>query len=139
MKTRLFILLIFLLSAAISYSQTYTFSKLVKKASVETSSGTQERILSTTQGPFRIIFETPNDPQMKRLFTVLKPGQSNAPGLPWFGHIKDTGYGEKGSTVFKKSLYYDTENDENILVLIAEDYSMLVIFKADDTIWEYIK
>lgn len=122
-----------------SYSQTYTFSKLIKKASIETSSGTEERILSTSQGPFRIIFETPNDPQIKKLFTILKPGQSNSPGLPWFGHIKDTGYGEKGNKVFKKSLYYDTENDENVLVLTAEDYSMIVIFKADDTIWEYIK
>lgn len=139
MKNKLGILIILLLGVATAYSQTYSFSKLVKKANVETSTGTQERVLSSTQGPFRIIFETPNDPQIKRLFTILKPGQSNAPGLPWFGHLKDTGYGEKNGTVFKKSLYFDTENDENVLVLIAEDYSMLVIFKADDTIWEYIK
>ena len=136
---KLLILLALLWFAAVSYSQTYSYSKLVKKASVQTSSGYEERIIGTTQGSFRIVFETPNDPQIKKLFTVLNPGQSNAPGLPWFGLLQDKGYVEKDNKLLKKSLYFDTENNEKVLVLIADDYSQVVIFKSDDTIWEYLK
>jgi hypothetical protein len=138
MKKLLFLLAVICL-ATVTYSQTYSFSKLVKKASVQTSSGYEERIIGTTQGSFSIVFETPNDPQIKKLFTVLNPGQSNAPGLPWFGLLKDMGYVEKDNKLLKKSLYYDTENDKNVLVLIADDYSQIVIFKSDDTIWEYLR
>ena len=54
-----------------SFGQTYSFSKLVKKATVETSSGNQERIIGTYQGPYRFVFETPNDTQIKKLFASL--------------------------------------------------------------------
>ena len=138
MKTLLFLLAV-ICFATVSYSQTYSYSKLVKKASVQTSSGYEERIIGTTQGSFRIVFETPNDSQIKKLFTILNPGQANAPGLPWFGLLKDMGYVEKDNKLLKKSLYYDTENNEKVLVLIADDYSQVVIFKSDDTIWEYLK
>lgn len=59
----LFLILTFL--TTYSFGQTYSFSKLVKKATVETSSGNQERIIGTYQGPYRFVFETPNDPQIK--------------------------------------------------------------------------
>lgn len=133
----LFLILTFL--TTYSFGQTYSFSKLVKKATVETSSGNQERIIGTYQGPYRFVFETPNDPQIKKLFTLLNPGQSNAPGLPWYGLLKEMGYVEKDGKLLKKNLYFDTQNNEQVLVLIADDYSLIVIFKSDDTIWEYIK
>lgn len=133
----LFLILTFL--TTYSFGQTYSFSKLVKKATVETSSGNQERILGTYQGTYRFVFETPNDPQVKKLFTLLNPGQNNAPGLPWYGLLKEMGYVEKDGNLLKKNLYLDTQNSEQVLVLIADDYSLIVIFKSDDTIWEYIK
>lgn len=133
----LFLILTFL--TTYSFGQTYSFSKLVKKATVETSSGNQERIIGTYQGPYRFVFETPNDPQIKKLFTLLNPGQSNAPGLPWYGLLKEMNYVEKDGKLLKKNLYLDTQNNEQVLVLIADDYSLIVIFKSDDTIWEYIK
>jgi hypothetical protein len=133
----LFLILTFL--TTYSFGQTYSFSKLVKKATVETSSGNQERIIGTYQGPYRFVFETPNDPQIKKLFTLLNPGQNNAPGLPWYGLLKEMGYVEKDGKLLKKNLYLDTQNSEQVLVLIADDYSLIVIFKSDDTIWEYIK
>ncbi|MDP3444760.1 MAG: hypothetical protein Q8T08_18030 [Ignavibacteria bacterium] len=139
MKTKLLFLLSLIFFSTVSYSQTYYFSKLVKKANVQTSTGNEQRTIGTTQGSFRIVFETPNDPQIKKLFTVLNPGQANGPGLPWFGLLKDMGFVEKDSKLLKKSLYHDTENDENVLVLIADDYSQIVIFKSDDTVWEYMK
>lgn len=111
----------------------------MKKANVQTTSGYEQRIIGTYQGPYRFIFETPNDPQIKKLFTLLNPGQSNGPGLPWYGHIKDEGYLEKDGKLFKKSFYFDTDNEERVMVLIADDFSMIVIFKSDDTIWEYIR
>ena len=138
MKKLLFFLSVICL-ATVSYSQTYSYSKLVKKATVQTSSGYEERIIGTTQGSFRIVFETPNDPQIKKLFTILNPGQANSPGLPWFGLLQDKGYVEKNNKLLKKSLYFDTENNEKVLVLIADDYSQIIIFKSDDTIWEYLK
>ena len=133
----LFLILTFL--TTYSFGQTYSFSKLVKKATVETSSGNQERTIGTYQGPYRFVFETPNDPQVKKLFTLLNPGQNNAPGLPWYGFLKEMGYVEKNGKLLKKNLYFDTQNSEQVLVLIADDYSLIVIFKSDDTIWEYIK
>jgi len=137
METKfLFLILTFL--TTYSFGQTYSFSKLVKKATVQTSSGNQERIIGTYQGPYRFVFETPNDPQIKRLFTLLNPGQNNAPGLPWYGLLKEMGYVEKDGKLLKKNLYLDTENSEKVMVLISDDYSLIVIFKGDDTIWEYI-
>ncbi len=134
-----FLFLILTFFTTYSFGQTYSFSKLVKKATVETSSGNQERIIGTYQGPYRFVFETPNDPQIKKLFTLLNPGQNNAPGLPWYGLLKEMGYVEKDGKLLKKNLYFDTQNSEQVLVLIADDYSLIVIFKSDDTIWEYIK
>lgn len=122
-----------------SFAQTYSFSKLIKKASVQTSTGTQYKVIATLDGPYRFVFETPNDPQIKRLFTLLKPGQQNEPGLPWFGQIKEQGFIEIKNTLFRKSIYYDTENREQVVVLIAEDYSQIIIFKNDDTVWEFTR
>jgi hypothetical protein len=133
----LFLILTFL--TTYSFGQTYSFSKLVKKATVETTSGNQERIIGTYQGPYRFVFETPNDPQIKKLFTLLNPGQNNAPGLPWYGLLKEMAYVEKDGKLLKKNLYFDTQNSEQVLVLIADDYSLIVISKSDDTIWEYIR
>ncbi len=70
---------------------------------------------------------------------MLNPGQNNAPSLPWYGLLKEMGYVEKDGKLLKKNLYFDTQNSEQVLVLIADDYSLIVIFKSDDTIWEYIK
>ena len=139
MKLKASILLLSILISSVVFSQTYSFSKLVKKANVQTASGNQLRIISTTEGPYRFIFETPSDPQMKRLFTLLVPGQNNAPGLPWFGLLKEMGYAEKDGKLLKKYLYFDTENDARVLVMIADDYSLMVIFKNDETIWEFTK
>lgn len=134
-----FLILIFSLVSAFSFGQTYSFSKLVKRATVQTSTGNQERVIGTYQGPYNFIFETPNDPQIKRLFTLLNPGQENAPGLPYYGLLKEMGYVEKGGKLLKKYLYFDTESSDQVMVLIADDYSLIVIFKKDDTSWEYIR
>ena len=80
-----FLILILSFVSTFSFGQTYSFSKLVKKATVQTSTGNQERVIGTYQGPYNFLFETPNDPQIKRLFTLLSPGQENAPGLPYYG------------------------------------------------------
>jgi hypothetical protein len=122
-----------------SFGQTYSFSKLVKKATVQTSNGNEQRIIGTYQGPYRFVFETPSDPSIKRLFTLLSPGQSNGPGLPWYGLLKEMGYIEKDGLLMKKYLYANTGARENEMVIIAEDYSLIVIFKNDDTIFEYYR
>jgi hypothetical protein len=76
---------------------------------------------------------------VKRLFTILQPGQSNGPGLPWYAQISEGGYLEKDGKLYKKYSFFDTEREERVPVLIAEDYSVIVIFRTDDTIWEYIR
>ncbi len=131
--------LVLIIITSYSYGQTYSFSKLIKKATVQTSSGSQQRVIGTYQGPYQFIFETPSDPQIKRLFTLLNPGQVNAPGLSWYGLLKEQGYIEKDGKLLKKNLYSDTGNNEQVMVLIADDYSIIVILKSDDTIWEFIK
>ena len=74
-----------------------------------------------------------------RLFTLLGPGQNDSPGLPWYGLLKEMGYIEKNGTLMKKYLYDNTGSRENEMVNIAEDYSLIVIFKSDDTINEYYR
>lgn len=139
MKKLSFILFLFLSIAFNSFGQTYSFSKMVKKATVQTSNGNEQRIIGTYQGPYRFVFETPSDPSIKRLFTLLSPGQSNGPGLPWYGLLKEMGYIEKDGLLMKKYLYANTGSRENEMVIIAEDYSLIVIFKNDDTINEYYR
>lgn len=137
MKHLVLLAILFMGFSVISFGQTYSFSKLVKKATVETSSGNQQRIIGTYQGPYKFVFESPNDPQIKRLFTLLNPGQANGPGLPWYGLLKEMGYVEKDDKLLKKYLYLDTDKNEQVLVLIADDYSQIILFRKDDTIWEF--
>lgn len=135
---KIYLFVLILISFTIkSYGQTYSFSKLVKMATVQTSHGDEQRIIGTFQGPYRFVFETPSGPAVKRLFTPLLPGQRNGPGLPWYGLLQDYGYIEKNGLLMKKQLYFSTDNQENEMVLIAEDYSLIVIFKSDRTIYEY--
>ena len=134
-----FLILILSFVTTFSFGQTYSFSKLVKNATVQTSTGNQERVIGTYQGPYNFLFESPNDPQIKRLFTILNPGQENAAGLPYYGLLKEMGYVEKAGKLLKKYLYLDTESNDQVMVLIADDYSLIVIFKKDDTTWEYFK
>ena len=138
MKAKLSLIVLTFLTTCL-FGQTYSFSKLVKKASVQTSSGNESRVIGTYQGPFRFVFETPNDPQIKRLFTLLNPGEVDGPGMPFYGLLKEMGYVEKNGKLLKKYLYSDTESNENVLVLIADDYSLIVIFRKDNTILEFIQ
>lgn len=139
MKTRLFFFIPLMLLVLVSYSQTYKFSKLVKKANVQTSTGNEFKVISTAEGPFQIVFKPQTDLQNRMSFRILNPGQTQETGAPWFGQLRDIGYVEKDSTLFKKCLYFEEETMQSILVLIAEDYSKIVIFKSDRSIWEYIK
>jgi hypothetical protein len=135
---KLILVIFFLQFTLAAIGQTYTYNKLIKKATVQTSSGNEIRIIGTYQGPYKFIFETPNDHQIKKLFTLLSPDQSNRPGLPWYGLLKEMGYVEKDGLIYKKYLYsYTGGNGEQVLVMYPDNYSAIIIFKSDDTIWEY--
>ena len=131
--------LAFLINTNFSFSQTYLFNNLVKKAIVKTANGETQKVIGTYSGPYSFIFETPTDPSIKRLFTILNPGQINGPGIPWYGHIKDLGFVETEGITFQKSIYFDTNSSSDVLVFIALDYSKVIIFRNDQTIWEYSK
>jgi len=118
-------------------AQTYSYSKLIKKANIETSTGKSFRTLGAYSGPYKFIFETPTDHSIKRLFTLLYPGQSNGPGMPYYGQLQDLGYIEKNEVLYKKYLYYDTDTKSDVLVLIADDYSSIVIFKSNHEVLEF--
>jgi hypothetical protein len=139
MKAKLFLLGLFAVLSTSVFAQTYSFSRLIRKANVQTVSGSKYRTLGTTEGNFRFVFETPRDRSVKRLFTILQPGQANGPGLPWYAQISESGYLEKDGKLYKKYSFFDTEREERVPVLIAEDYSVIVIFRTDDTIWEYVR
>lgn len=134
-STIIFILSIFF--TASTYSQTYKFSKLTIMANVETQNGTSNRVLDTKYGSYKIEFEYPSDPQIKKLFTVLEPGKDYNPN--YYALIEDSGYVEKGSTIFQKSIYYDTQSSGPVQILTANDKSIIVIFKKDGKILEYKK
>lgn len=134
MKSNLLFTLV-VLFATISYSQTYTFSKLKVLANVETTNGNVQRVIDTKQGTFKFKFETPSDPTIKKLFTILNPGMTYNPN--YYVLLEDSGYIESNNVLFQKSMYYSTENDNNVPVLFAKDKSIIVIFKSDNTINEY--
>jgi hypothetical protein len=121
------------------FCQTYTFSVLSEKVNVETSKGSELRTIANYQGPYSFVFETPSNQKTKRLFTILNPGQRNGPGIPFYGLIEDKGYIEKNGLLMKKSLYANTASGEYEMVLISEDYSLIVIFKKDNTVSEYYR
>lgn len=129
--------IILLLMTCFSFSQTYSYSKKVVKASVQTFNGSEYRVIDTFTGPYSFVFQTPRDPSVKRLFTLLRPNEENGPGKFWYGHLKDVGYIERNGIMYKKSIYFDTGSNEQVLVLISNDYSSIVLFRSDDTIWEF--
>jgi hypothetical protein len=130
---------VFLLSSVFCYSQTYSFSKLTKKAKVQTASGYEEAIIETVNRTFKIAFEEPISQGTYKLFTLLQPGDYLRPGQDFYGLLQEQGYLKKGSKLFRKFLYSDTEREENVLVLIAEDYSMVVFFRKNDIVEEYTR
>lgn len=133
MKTNIFILLI--LISSISYGQTYSYSKKTVKAKVQTATGNDYRVLDIYAGPYQFVFEKPDNES--KLFTLLRPNEQLAPGQPWYSLLKDMGYIEKDGILYKKSLYYYTGTDEQVMVLISNDYNRIIIFNTDDTIWEF--
>lgn len=133
MKTTYFIFLFFI--SSISFGQTYSYSLKTVKANVQTSNGNEYRVLNRYSGPYRFVFETPRNE--KKLFTLLRPDENIAPGQPWYSLLKDMGYIEKDNILYKKSIYYYTGDDEQVMVLISNDYNKIIIFNKDDTIWEF--
>lgn len=137
MKAKLLTIYFLFLITAVAFGQTYSYNLKTVKALVQTSNGNEYRTLNTYQGPYRFAFEAPNDPQIKKLFTLLLPGQNIAPGQSWYGLLQDSGYIEKDGVIYKKSIYYFTKNNERVMVMISNDYSRIIIFNNDDTIWEF--
>ncbi len=113
-------------------SQTYYFQSHVEKVNLDNGS---LRVLNSYSGQYRFEFEKPSDPQIKKLFTIYNPGQGY--NSNWFGLLSDEGFLEKNNKIYKKSIYFDTENSSNVMVLIANDNSGIIIFKSDGTIHEY--
>lgn len=133
MNSKLLTLLLFM--SFVSFGQTYSFSRKTVKVSVQTAKGNEYRTINTYQGPYKFVFETPRNEN--KLFTLLKPNESLSPGQPWYGFLKDAGYIEKEGILFKKSIYYFTESKEQVMLLISTDYSRIIIFNQDDSLWEF--
>lgn len=138
MKSIFLSLLLFV--SFVSIGQTHSFSKKIVKASVKTDNGREFRILDTYDGPHEFIFETPNDPEIKKIFTLLKPGQTKEPGLPMYSLMRELGYSDViNGVIYKKSIYLSTEIDKEVMVLTTDDNSSIVIFFPNETHWEFTK
>ena len=132
MKLKLFTIVLFVGIAL--FGQTYSFSKLTKKD----ISGSQERIEGSYSGPYQFVFENINSSRDK-LFTLLAPGQNNAPGLPWFGILTDEGYIDFKGKSSINSIYYYTKTNEKVRVIQANDFSFIAIIWSNGKVWEYSK
>ena len=99
-------IIILLFMTCLAFSQTYSYSKKIVKASVQTVNGSEYRIIDRFSGPYTFVFETPSDPSIKRLFTLLRPNEEYGPGKFWYGHLKDVGYVEKNGKIYKKNKYF---------------------------------
>lgn len=133
LKINILILLIFI--SQDSFGQTYSYSKKTVMVSVQTANGNEYKTLNIYQGPYRFVFENTNT--RDKLFTLLKPNENLRPGQQWYGFLKDVGYIEKDSIIYKKSIYLYTETREQVMVLISSDYNKIIIFNQDDSIWEF--
>lgn len=130
------LLLPFLFISISSFSQTYSFSKLVIRANVETSSGSEQRIIEKKQGTFKFEFEKSNT-DGKTLFTILNPGMDYNPN--YYALIEEKGYIENNNKIFERGFYYSTEHEKGVIVLVAKDKTTIVIFKPNNIVEEYLK
>ena len=135
LKMKLLLLPLLFISMA-SFSQTYSFSKLVIRASVETSSGSEQRIIDTKRGTFKFNFEKSNT-DGKTLFTVIEPGMDYNPD--YYALVEKKGYVENNNTLFERDFYYSTEHEKGVIVLVAKDKSIIVIFKPNNIVEKYLK
>nr|AUN37892.1 hypothetical protein [uncultured bacterium] len=135
MKIKLLILLFLIFISSISFGQTYSYSKKTVKVIVQSIIGNEYRELTTSAGPYRFVFETPH--KGKKLFILLKPNEKMSLGKSWYEFLKDDGFIEMNKILYKKSIYYYTETDEQVTVLISKDSNSIIIFNDDDTIWEF--
>lgn len=133
----LFTITVLFLSLSSVYSQTYYFSELTVSANVETSRGTENRVIDEKKGPFKFVFETSSASYVDKLFTVYEPGMEYNPN--YFTLVENQGYKDFGGVLFKECYYYSTKSETGILVLIANDNSRIVIYEADSTIYDYKK
>jgi len=135
MKMKLLLLSLLFFSIT-SFSQNYSFSKLVIRANVETSSGNEQRVIETKQGTFKFKFEK-SGVNNKTLFTILNPGMNYNPD--YYNLIEEKGYVEKNNILFERGFYYSTEYETGVIVLIAKDKSIIVIFKPNNIVEEYLR
>lgn len=136
MNLKIKLLLSFLLISMTSFSQTHYFSKLVVRANVETSNGTEQRIIETKEGTFKFKFEKSNT-NGKTLFTILNPGMDYNPD--YYVLVEEKGFVENNNTLFERGFYYSTEHETGVVVLVAKDKSIIVIFKPNNIVEEYKK
>lgn len=136
MNFKIKLLFSFMLISMTSLSQTHYFSKLVVRANVETSNGSDQRIIETKEGTFKFKFEKSNA-NGKTLFTILNPGMDYNPH--YYNLVEEKGFVENNNTLFERGLYYSTEHESGVVVLVARDKSKIVIFKPNNIIEEYKK
>lgn len=134
LKIKLILLPILFISINL-FGQTYSFSELIIRANVETSSGSEQRIIDTKRETFKFKFEKSTDG--KPLFTLIKPGM-NYSDSDYYVLVEDMGYVENNNKLFEKGHYYSTEDETGVIVLVARDKSIIVIFKPN-IIEEYLK
>lgn len=135
LKMKLLLLPLLFITMA-SFSQTYSFSELIIRASVKTSSGSEQRIIDTKRETFKFKFAKSTDG--KPLFTLIKPGM-NSLDSDYYYLLKDMGYIENNNKLFERGYYYSTEHETGVNVLIAKDKSIIVVFDPNNIIKEYLK
>jgi hypothetical protein len=67
------------------------------------------------------------DGRATQLFTVY----NNNNEAYWAAEIKKSGYKEIGGTIFKQSLYYNTNSKQNIYVFVSQDYKKIIVMDND--------
>ena len=135
---KLTLFLIFVANYGYSQIKTYTFNNLTTSVFADNSYGESEKtIISEERGRFKFEFEYPNDGKTKDIFTIIGPDDNPNDYLPWFGHLKDLGYKKGKGKVYKEMLYFYTKANDSANVLIAMDFSQIIIFHKDGLILDY--
>lgn len=118
-------------------AQTYYYSNKEESIIYTTSTGeSSTKTINRETGSFRFVFETSNlDGRSFQLFTIYENGQTYNPG--WYGELEKKGNIEFDNKIFSKTLYSYTGDRSKAFVLIALDYSRVVIFSADGRLYDY--
>lgn len=135
---RIFFSILFLLISIISYSQiTYPQTLLFSKkhtyiSYIDNNGQKQNKKMSTTEGNFKLVFGRATKTEWSPLLEIY--GDSDQEG--YFAFSKRYDNRQMGDKIYENNLFFSTQTNKGVVVLLAFDKSEIVLL-YDDKVIQY--